>query len=283
MSARRRWLEALIRWTILYSIVTLLLELELAGDDPNSGWFFWSELVVAGIFTVEYLVRWVVSGRLRYPLRPMAIIDLLAVVPFYLGFFVDPEALRLLRMLRLVRFLKLDRRGSAALSLYRAFRRIRHEIRLIALAGVAVGLAGSAAVYELEQKANPEQFSQYSDSVWYILTTVTTVGYGDKVPATAGGRLVGAMVMLSGLILFGTFVSLVGGAFVEEIRRGRMGADGDGLPADLMAGETVDPGRVLVAIEEDRIPFGDTATHQDTVRLLERMCRAALGSSQPPT
>ncbi|MDB5311181.1 MAG: voltage-gated potassium channel [Gemmataceae bacterium] len=238
MAARRPWLERLVQLLIVYSIATLFLELEIDSHSPSSGFFLWSERAVAAAFTVEYLLRWIASRSWRYPLRPMAVIDLLAVAPFYVGFFVDPAALRLVRLLRVVRVLKLDRQGAAAVSLYRAYSRIRHEIQLTAIAGLVVGLGGTAAVFELERGAQPEAFGRISDSAWYILATVTTVGYGDRVPVTPGGRIVGGMVMLSGLVLFGTFVSLVGSAFVEEIRRTRIAAESKGgLPPDLMSGK----------------------------------------------
>ena len=217
----REKLEGLVQALILYSLVMLFVELEVAPLGVTSGFFLWSERVVALGFTIEYLTRWIASRNWRYPLRPMAVIDLLSVLPFYVGFFVDPSALRWVRVLRVMRLLKMDRDGAAARSLYRAFFRIRHEVKLVAVAGMMVCMSASVLIFELEREVQPETFGKISDASWYVLATVTTVGYGDRVPITAGGRIVGGLVMLSGLVLFGTFVSLVGSAFVEEIRRNR--------------------------------------------------------------
>lgn len=212
-------LEWLVRALTIYSLVMLFVELEVAPNGASTGFFLWSERVVAAAFTIEYVARWIASRSWRFPLQPMAIVDLLCVLPFYLGFFIDPDSLRFVRVLRVVRLLKLDRDGAAASSLFRAFYRIRHEIKLVTVAGLMVGMAATVAVFEFEHDAQPEQFARASDALWYVLATVTTVGYGDRVPVTYEGRAVGAIVMLSGLILFGTFVSLVGSAFVEEIRK----------------------------------------------------------------
>jgi voltage-gated potassium channel len=277
MLAMRRGLEVFIQLVIVYSIVALFVELEQDEGGPTPAYFAWSEYFVATIFTVEYAVRWVASRSLRYPLSWMAVIDLLAVAPFYLGFFADPAQLRHLRMLRVLRILKLDRQGDAAASLWRAYSRIKHEIRLTAIAGLVVALLGAVAIFELERETQPQNFGHITDAAWYILATVTTVGYGDRVPVTTGGRVVGGLVMLSGLVLFGTFVSLVGGAFVEEIRRVRVAhEEAKGLPPALMhrAAERFDPHEVLAAIHSHQIPPGRTASHRDTTHLLELACRA---------
>jgi voltage-gated potassium channel len=131
MFARYRWLEALIRWVIVYSLATLFIELEVAPDGPPPSWFLWSERVITVVFTLEYLTRWVGSRSWWYPLRPMALIDLLAVLPGYLILLgTPPSSVRLVRLLRLARLLKLDRHGAAVTTLYRAYRRIGPEIRL---------------------------------------------------------------------------------------------------------------------------------------------------------
>src|SRR5690242_7977919 len=102
MFARRRWVEALIRWVILYSIAALFIELEVAPDGPPPSWFLWSERVITAVFTLEYLARWVGSRSWRYPLRPMALVDLLAVLPGYLILFgATSSSVGLVRLLRL--------------------------------------------------------------------------------------------------------------------------------------------------------------------------------------
>lgn len=275
MKPHQRHLEFLVLVLILYSIVTLFIELEVSDSDQSTGFFLWSERVVTAVFTVEYLVRWVASRRWLYPLRPMAVVDLLAILPFYLGFFVDLRALRLVRVLRVLRLFKLYRYTTALQSIRNAFYRVRYEFGVVGFAVLTLLLVCSVAVYELEREAQPAQFARVSDAVWFSLTTVTTVGYGDRVPVTTGGKLVAVFLMVGGLGLFGTFVSLVGGAFVEELRRTAQRPE-PAPPAD--AG--FDAGRVLELI--DRVAFGAGAghCHAEGVRLLAVACRLLAGEPQ---
>ena len=269
MSSGRRSLEVFVQLLIVYSVATLFIELEVTEHGPSKGFWLWSERVVAVLFTIEYAARWIGSRSFLYPLRPMAVIDLVAVLPFYAGFFVGSSSLRMVRTLRVLRILKFHRYGDSLPSFYRAFYHIRQELGVTAIVGLVMGGCTAVAIFETEHDAQPEVFARVSDGVWYVLVTVTTVGYGDKVPVTHAGKIVGAVVMLSGLVLFGTFVSLVGSAFVEEIRRKK----GKGLPPSLM-GE-FDAAAVLTAIETGMIPPGDQA-HQDAVKLLESACKKVI-------
>lgn len=217
MKSSQRYAELFVLLLIAYSLVTYFIELEfttLADHD----FFIWSERIVTVLFTLEYLIRWVASRSVTYPLRPMAIVDLVAILPFYVGFLVDLRALRLIRVLRIVRLFKLYRYTDALQAISNAFFRVRYEFAVVGFAVLTLGLICSVAIYELEKDAQPEVFAKFSDAIWYTLTTLTTVGYGDKVPITAGGRLVAVVLMIGGLGLFGTFVSLIGSAFIEEIR-----------------------------------------------------------------
>jgi voltage-gated potassium channel len=278
MNRLHRWAEAGVQVVIVYSLIVLFLDLELGDHVSWQRFFEVSEWVIGVVFTVEYLVRWAVSRRWWYPLRPVAVIDLLAVLPFYLWLVGGSEALRVARILRVVRVLKLDRQGEASATLYRAYYRIRHEIRLTALGGLVVGLCGTVLLFELERDVQPEVFARVSDAAWCILATVTTVGYGDKVPRTDAGRLVAGVVMLSGLVLFGTFVSLVGGSFVEEIRRKRIERERHAHHVRTGAEEHFDAHAVVLAIHSGVIPPGDSPAHQHTVDLLERACRIMIAS-----
>src|SRR5262245_49852229 len=100
MTPKQRYCELFIVALILYSVITHFIEIEYVRSDASFGFWLWSERVVAAIFTVEYVIRWRASRSWLYPFRPMAIVDLVAVLPFYIGFFVDLRSLRLIRLLR---------------------------------------------------------------------------------------------------------------------------------------------------------------------------------------
>jgi len=205
-----------------------------------------------------------------------------AVLPFYLGFLVDLRALRLIRVVRVLRLFKLHRYTDALYAISNAFFRVRYEFAVMGFAVLTLGLICSVMVYEFEREAQPEAFAKLSDAMWYTLSTLTTVGYGDKVPATAGGRLVAIVLMIGGLGLFGTFVSLIGSAFIEEIRNtAAQRQNGNGPAPSLINavpgyGSDFDPQAVLQEIEAgtfDKL-HGDGST--EAVRLLGIACRRLL-------
>ena len=215
-------LEVFIQCLIFYSLAMYFLELEFAGtENSREGvlFFLWSERVVAGIFTIEYFVRWFYSkNRKRYPFTPMAIVDLVAVLPFYIGFMVDLRILRLVRTLRILRLFKFYRYNEALRSFVISFNSIRRELQVIGVAIIFLVFLSATIEYEFERKAQPEMFEHYSDAVWWSVITLTTVGYGDMFPITVGGRVTAVLTLIMGLGIFGTFLSLVGSAFMETLQ-----------------------------------------------------------------
>lgn len=286
----RRYLELFVQALIFYSIGTYFLELEFTNTEHSTGFLLWSERVVAALFTIEYFVRWVASRSLFYPLRLNALVDLVAILPFYIGFLVDLRALRLVRTLRVLRLLKLYRYSAAFQNIRNAFVRVRYEFGIIGFAVFTVGWVSSVAIYELERERQPEVFGHLSDAMWYVVVTLTTVGYGDKIPVTGAGRLVAVCTMVVGLGLFGTFVSLVGGAFLEEVRQKRpapfsgQAQDDQPVPEQLqiMSLGNFDPEQVLRAIDDGALSSVRGLTHLEAVRLLAVACRTIQNDRSDP-
>ena len=150
-----------------------------------------SEIVVVAVFTVEYLWRlYRAENRRAFVFSFHGIVDLLAILPFYMAFALD---LRGLRMLKLVRF-------DAALGrMARAFVAAREELVISLLVlGVIVYFAAFGIFY-FEHPAQPEKFTSMMDALWWAVSTVTTVGYGDIYPITVGGRLFTFVVLIASL------------------------------------------------------------------------------------
>jgi voltage-gated potassium channel len=143
MSKTQRYAEIFIQIVIFYSLATYLIELEVCRTEHSLAghpFFLWSERTVAVIFTAEYLIRWRSSEKKRsYPTSPLAIIDLLAILPFYIGFLVDMRSLRLIRTLRVLRVLKIYRYNVAWRKLVETYKGVRHELYLL-------GVGASAAI-----------------------------------------------------------------------------------------------------------------------------------------
>ncbi|MBI1239853.1 MAG: cyclic nucleotide-binding domain-containing protein [Alphaproteobacteria bacterium] len=193
--------------------------------------FAFFDLVSLWIFLIEYLVRlWVsiehppvrrqgpILGRLAFAARPDMLIDLVVISPLVLGMFGFLDT-RFLRILRILRFLKLARFSPALATLGRV---IRSEAR--ALFGTAIIMLGAAIVSAsllqiIEGRVQPEAFGTVPHAMWWAITTLTTVGYGDVVPVTALGRMIGALTMIIGLGLFALPVGIISNGYINEIRK----------------------------------------------------------------
>ncbi len=183
------------------------------------------------VFSIEYVLRlwsavdipmlsrlphW--RARLRFALRPIMIIDLLAVLPWYLQQFFSMD-LRVLRVLRLFRLLKLVRYSPALQTLGRV---IADEYRALLgalLVIMVLLLFASTAIYFLERDAQPDKFGSVPAAAWWALATLTTVGYGDVVPITPLGKLLGGIVMLLGVGMIALPVAIIATGFSQELAR----------------------------------------------------------------
>ena len=174
------------------------------------------EVGTVAIFTVEYLLRIAVADRrLGYIFSFFGLIDLLAILPFYITSEVDLRAVRAFRLLRLLRALKLVRYSQAIQRFHRAFQIAREEIVLFfGVACILMFLAG-VGIYYFENPAQPEAFSSVFHSLWWALTTLTTVGYGDIYPITVGGRIFTFFVLMIGLGVVAVPAGVVASALGE--------------------------------------------------------------------
>lgn len=185
-------------------------------------------------FTVEYLLRvWScvenrrfqhpVRGRLRFVLTPMALIDLFAILPFYLPFGVVD--LRVLRLLRLFRLLKVARYVRALGLIGDVVRRKRAELLvttgLIALLLVVV----SSVMFFIENAAQPDKFGSIPETMWWGVATLTTVGYGDVYPVTVVGKILSSLIAVLGLGLFALPTGILAAGFSEHLAQRQPAAE----------------------------------------------------------
>ncbi len=187
----------------------------------------WIESISISVFTVEYAARLWASGadpqyrgafgRLQYMGTPMAIIDLLAIVPGFVASTTDLRTLRLFRVLYLLRILKLGRTSRALRTLGRVLFRTRSELAMCgAVAGLLL-LIASSLIYFAEREAQPDVFSSIPHAMWWATAALTTVGYGDVVPVTPFGKMVGSVIAFIGMGLFALPAGVLGGAFMKEL------------------------------------------------------------------
>lgn len=218
---------------ILITLNVIAVILETVGDwgIAYRGVFYSFEVASVAIFTIEFLARlWVctedrseryrhpVLGRIRYLFTPFALIDLIAILPFYLSMFIGID-LRFLRVFRLLRILKLSR-YSVALEIFLVVMRSQRAPLLgAAFLMLVLLVVSSSLMYMIEGKAQPEAFASIPHAMWWGLVTLTTVGYGDVAPITAWGKVVGGVVTILGLLMYALPAGIVASGFIQELRK----------------------------------------------------------------
>ncbi|HEX4861929.1 MAG TPA: cyclic nucleotide-gated ion channel [Rhizomicrobium sp.] len=196
----------------------------------NFGWLEW---VSVAIFTVEYLTRlWTAPedptalrgrwrSRIGYALRPTMLIDLLSFAPAYIAIFIPFIDLRILRLIRLLRLLKIARYSPALSTLMQVLAEERRALygTVLLLLCAMVFAAAAMHVTEGTVKGASDAFRTMPGSMYWAITTLTTVGYGDVTPITAAGRFIAGLTMIVGLGLFALPVGIVATGFVNSIHR----------------------------------------------------------------
>ncbi len=188
------------------------------------------EVISVIIFTAEYILRLWTSdmlypeikpyrARLKYIFSFMALIDLFAILPFYLPFVVeiDLRILRALRIIRLFRVFKINRYTSALSAIAIVFKRKRHQLVSSILVVLLLMVIASVLMYMIEHDAQPEAFSNAFSALWWAVATLTTVGYGDIYPITVLGKILSAIIALLGIGLVAVPTGIISAGFMETI------------------------------------------------------------------
>jgi voltage-gated potassium channel len=196
----------------------------------------WVEVASVAVFTVEYLGRlWScvtvqqyrdpIRGRLRFALRPMSIVDLLAFLPFYLPFLgLDLRFIRVLRLMRVVRLAKVGRYYSSLNLIGAVFRNKKEELALTAALTAMLLIVAASLMYHCENAAQPEKFSSIPATLWWAVVTVTNASYGDDYPITISGKVVASIIAILGVGTFALPTGIIGAGFVEELQKKKSGA-----------------------------------------------------------
>ncbi|MBN7825798.1 ion transporter [Bowmanella dokdonensis] len=224
------YLNHFLIFLILANVLAVIIESEPSIGRPHSGWFWRFEIFSVTVFLLEYLARlwcciekaeyqgmpaW--RARLKYAVTPMALVDLIAILPFLLSLFLtlDLRYLRLLRVMRLMKLTHYFQGFNVFLSV------IQKELKSItgALVVMLVLIVIAASLmYTLESQRQPEVFGSIPRSLWWAVVTMTTVGYGDVTPLTTAGRVVATFIMLIGVGLVALPAGMLAARFGEELR-----------------------------------------------------------------
>lgn len=190
---------------IILNVIAVIVGTVSSIERDYGHWLFLFEVFSVAIFTVELLLRfWVApmgnesGSRREFWTNPYNWIDVISILPFYLSLLVTVD-LRLFRLLRLVRIIRVSR-YFRSMSLLISVIKQETKSMLSALVMIMVLMLFSASgIYWLEKDIQPEAFSNLPDALWWVIVTLSTVGYGDAVPITPLGKILGSVIMILGV------------------------------------------------------------------------------------
>jgi voltage-gated potassium channel len=218
------WLGLLIALNVVAIMVDTVPNLTVQ-DRAILDWFNRFSLLV---FTVEYLLRlWSVpvalkyakplTGRLRYALTPLALVDLIVILPVLIHFIFpwDLRALRILRLLRVLKIFRIEQYSSSLARLSTVINDKKSDLAVIGIILVMAVIITSTLMFYAENGAQPKVFSSIPASMWWSIITLTTIGYGDAVPVTALGKIIAGLTAILGVSLFTMPAGIIASGFLE--------------------------------------------------------------------
>lgn len=218
-TASGRAFDLIVQALILFSVVTFSLETLPDLEAGTRQLLDITEIVIIIIFTLEYLLRFCVAERkIGYALSFYGLIDVMAIVPFYISLGVDLRSLRIFRMLRLFRLMKFFRYNKAIQRFSREFVDAKEEVVLFSVVTSMLLYLSAVGIYYFENEAQPEAFKSIFHSLWWAVATLTTVGYGDVYPITAGSKVFTFVILMIGLGI----VAVPAGLLASALSKARM-------------------------------------------------------------
>jgi len=227
-----RVFDIFIMTLIILNVIAIILGSVQEFSSKYEDYLLIFELFSVISFSVEYLLRlWSctadnryknpITGRIRFSITPMALIDLLAILPFYVPMLIpmDLRFLRAVRLIRLFRLFKMGRYSEAMRKFGLIFRSKREELLISLFVVTILLIIASSLMYHFECEAQPEAFSSIPAAMWWGVVTLTTVGYGDVCPVTSMGKILGTIIAVLGIGMVALPAGILGSGFVEQIQR----------------------------------------------------------------
>jgi len=234
------YVDTFIIFLIACNVIAVMLETEQSLSGEYASAFHVFEWFSSIFFTIEYALRsWIAPmqpeyeginpwrARFKYAFTAMAMVDLIAILPFYLPMLIelDLRIVRAIRLLRLVRILKMGRYAHAVKTLTNVIGRKREELAMTGFVLVMLLTLTSSAMYFVEHEAQPDKFRSIPEAMWWSVITLTSVGFGDVYPVTQLGKFIGALVAMMGVGFVALPTGILAAGFNEEIREQKRGKD----------------------------------------------------------
>lgn len=235
-SNKRSWYykfdDYLLTSLIILNVISIILE---SFDQIYSKYnFFFNllETLTVVVFTLEYIARiWVadiryriyspLKARRKYIFSAMGIIDLLAIIPFFLPLIIpfDGSQIKSLRTLRLFLIFKLAHYSNALRLIARVISGKKNELGITIFSTIILMVICSSLMYEIEKEVQPEAFNSIWSSFWWAVASLTTIGYGDIVPISDMGKLLASVTAIFGVGLVAVPTGIIGAAFLQEVNK----------------------------------------------------------------
>jgi voltage-gated potassium channel len=214
-----RYFDFFIQFLITLSLIAFTLDTLPNLSEEFSYWLYIIEVFTVIVFSIEYLLRIYVSdNKLKFLFSFYGLIDLFAILPFYLTSTIDLRSIRIFRLLRLFRALKLLRYSKALKRFRSAFLMIKAEMIVFLTATIFLIYFASVGIYYFESSVQPDKFSSVFDCMWWAVATLTTVGYGDVFPVTFGGKIFTFLILILGLGIIAVPTGLISSALTKCIQ-----------------------------------------------------------------
>lgn len=214
---------------IFFNVLTVILETVPSLANTHSAYLKIFEVFSVLVFTIEYVLRvWVCArdpryaggkGRIKFMLSPLILIDLLAILPFYLPMLIpyDLRFLRILRLVRVFRILKLAKYSQSVRLLGKVLINKKEELVITFTVAIILLVFASSIIYFIENDSQPGLFTSIPAAMWWTVGATTRLGVGPN-PSTEVGMIFGALIALLGLGLFALPAGILASGLVEEIK-----------------------------------------------------------------
>ena len=204
---------------ILSNLAVFIADTDTSFDHTYSTIIYYFEATSVVIFSIEYILRILCLDKIKDILKPLMIIDLLAILPFYLSFIkINTIFLRILRMFRLFRIFKVSRYTDAFENIKKGFVSHKNELIITGLIFLSGIIISSTLMYYAEGHINPNSFGSIPRAFWWSVITFTSVGYGDVYPVTTVGKFIASITAIMGVGLHGLLVGIIGTAFMSVLK-----------------------------------------------------------------
>jgi voltage-gated potassium channel len=216
--------DKVVLFFILISTILFVIESDISIANEFPLFFNISEYFIVIFFSIEYILRILSSkNKFKYIFSFFGLIDILSILPFYLGLYIDLRILRSFRLLRVFRLMKVVKYNNAINRLVKGLLNAKEELVIFLFTIFILLILVSTGIYYFEREVQPEKFGSIFESMWWAIITLTTVGYGDVYPISVGGKIFTGLVLIIGVGLITIPAGIIANSFNEikkDVKKG---------------------------------------------------------------